>query len=222
VPDQVLALTPLLAGVCAVPQFIPQLRIAFISEDISGVSWAWAALTSVNNGVWCSYFVLSHYWTALVPGAAVTIVAGALAVQLARRRKSTRAGTVLIGAWIAITAIVGIGLGRAPLGAVLTGAFVLQVTPSLWTAYRTRDPAGISRGTWLLILAELCCWGLYGIRSSDPRLIVLGALGVTASILMLMRSSRRPAHAGRRDEPKGDKPCNQAMPAQGSRLTTPG
>jgi hypothetical protein len=45
------------------------------------------------------------------------------------------------------------------------------VTPSLWSAYRTRHPAGISRGIWLLILAELTCWGLYGIRSSDPRLI---------------------------------------------------
>ena len=70
---------------------------------------------------------------------------------------------------------------------MLTGAFVLQVSPSLWRAYRTRHPAGISRGTWLLILAELTCWGLYGIRSSDPRLITLGSLGVIASTLMLMR-----------------------------------
>jgi len=85
-------------------------------------------------------------------------------------------------------AIVGVGFGRAPLGAVLTGAFVLQVAPSLWRAYRTRHPAGISRGTWLLILAELTCWGLYGIRSSDPRLIALGSLGVIASTLMLTRA----------------------------------
>ena len=85
-------------------------------------------------------------------------------------------------------ALVDIGFGRAPLGAVLTGAFVLQVAPSLWGAYRIRHPAGISRGTWLLILAELACWGLYGIRRSDPRLITLGTLGVTASTLMLIRA----------------------------------
>ena len=65
---------------------------------------------------------------------------------------------------------------------------MVQMAPSLWSAYRTRHPAGISRGTWLLILAELTCWGLYGIRSSDPRLITLGSLGVIASALMLMRS----------------------------------
>jgi hypothetical protein len=62
------------------------------------------------------------------------------------------------------------------------------VTPLLWSAYRTRHPAGISRGIWLLILAELTCWGLYGIRSSDPRLITLGSLGVIASTLMLIRA----------------------------------
>lgn len=185
---QLLALAPVLAGVFAVPQFVPQLRIALTDEDISGVSWTWAALTSVNNAAWCAYFVLSHYWTALIPGGAVMIVAGALAAQLAKRGKTTSASTTLIAAWSALLAIIDIGFGRAHLGAVLTGAFVLQVAPSLWRAYRTRQPAGISRGTWLLILAELTCWGLYGLRNSDPRLITLGSLGVIASALMLMRA----------------------------------
>jgi hypothetical protein len=185
---QLLALAPVLAGVFAVPQFVPQLRIALTHEDISGVLWAWAALTSINNAAWCAYFVLSHYWTALIPGGGVTIVAGALAAQLAKRGKTTTASATLIVAWSALLAIVGIGFGRATLGAVLTAAVVLQVTPSLWSAYRTRHPTGISRGTWLLILAELACWGLYGIRSADPRLITLGSLGVIASTLMLMRA----------------------------------
>jgi uncharacterized protein with PQ loop repeat len=184
---QVLALAPILAGIFAVPQFLPQLRIALTEQDISGVSWTWAALTSVNNAAWCAYFVLSHYWTALIPGAAVAIVAGALAAQLAKRGKSTGPYTTLIIAWSGLLAIVEIGFGRATLGAVLTGAFVLQVAPSLWSAYRTRNPAGISRGTWLLILAELTCWCLYGIRNSDPRLTTLGSLGMIASTLMLMR-----------------------------------
>jgi hypothetical protein len=101
---------------------------------------------------------------------------------------ATSASTTLVSGWAALLVIVGIGFGRESLGTVLTAAFVLQVTPSLWSAYRTRHPAGISRGTWLLILAELTCWGLYGIRSSDPRLITLGSLGVIASTLMLIRA----------------------------------
>jgi hypothetical protein len=71
---------------------------------------------------------------------------------------------------------------------------VLQVTPSVWTAYRTHQPSGIARGTWLLILAELLCWGLYGLHQSDPRLAVLGWTGVAASVLVLARvQSRRHA-----------------------------
>jgi uncharacterized protein with PQ loop repeat len=187
---QLLALAPILAGIFAVPQFVPQLRVALSDRDIHGVSWAWATLTSINNAAWSAYFVLSHYWTALIPGAAVTIVAGALAAQLAARGKVGRLSAAIVAAWTALLAIVGIDAGRAPLGAALTGAFVLQMTPSLWSAYRTPNPSGISRGTWLLILAELVCWGLYGIRNSDPRLITLGSLGVIVSLLMLSRAGR--------------------------------
>jgi hypothetical protein len=70
---------------------------------------------------------------------------------------------------------------------MLTGAFILQVTPSIWTAYRTQRPTGISRGTWTLILGELSCWLTFGLHQSDPRLIVLGCSGVAAAILMLGR-----------------------------------
>ncbi|MFZ0164598.1 MAG: hypothetical protein WAL12_13535, partial [Trebonia sp.] len=58
---------------------------------------------------------------------------------------------------------------------------------SIWTAYRTARPSGVSWVTWLLILGELGCWLAYGVHESDPRLTVLGALGVTASLLMLAR-----------------------------------
>jgi hypothetical protein len=75
-------------------------------------------------------------------------------------------------------------------------SLVLQVAPSVWTAYRTDRPTGISPGTWRLIFAELLCWGVYGLHRSDPRLTVLGWTGVTASVLMLARArglaQRRP------------------------------
>ena len=46
---------------------------------------------------------------------------------------------------------------------------------------------GVSGGTWLLIFCELSCWMSFGFYKSDPRLIILGCTGVTASILMLSR-----------------------------------
>ena len=93
----------------------------------------------------------------------------------------------MIGAW-ATTLVTVCGVaGRAGLGTLLAGAFVVQVAPSLWAAYRTARPSGISAGTWTLILGELACFLLYGLHESDPRLIALGSTGVVASTLMLAR-----------------------------------
>jgi hypothetical protein len=159
-------------------------------------------LTSVNNGAWVVYFTLSAYWTALVPSSSATLLAGALAVMLARRGRATALPAVLIGAWAALLAAVSTVAGRGGLGTLLTAAFVLQVTPSVWTAYRTARPTGISRGTWLLILGELSCWTAFGVHKSDPRLLILGLTGVAASLLMLDRI-RRIARAERSTAPGG-------------------
>ena len=188
------SLLPLVAAVLAVPQFLPQLARLHRTGDTAGVSWSWAALTSINNAAWAGYFALSGFWTALVPAISATVLAGTLAVMLARRGAGfPRRPAALALAWAALL-IAAAGLaGRAGLGTALTAAFLLQVTPSVWTAYRAGRRTGIAAGTWLLILGELACWGVFGIYQSDPRLIVLGATGVAASLLVLARVARPPA-----------------------------
>jgi hypothetical protein len=181
---------PIAAAAFAIPQFLPQLRKLQRTDDPAGVSWPWAALTSVNNAAWFAYFALSAYWAALVPSSSATLLAGALATMLARRGQARARPAVLVGAWAALLAAALAVAGRAGLGTLLTAAFVLQVTPSLWTAYRTARPTGISQGTWLLILGELSCWATFGLYRSDPRLVVLGFTGVAASLLMLARIRR--------------------------------
>jgi hypothetical protein len=109
--------------------------------------------------------------------------------MLSRRGETSARAAFLIGAWAASLGAGFAVAGRAGLGTLLTASFVLQVIPSIWTAYRTANPSGISRGTWLLILGELLAWALYGFHKSDPRLIVLGCTGVAASILVLTRSA---------------------------------
>ena len=96
---------------------------------------------------------------------------------------------VLASAWAVVLLTAAAAFGRAGLGSALAVAFLLQVTPSVWTVYRSRDTTGVSRGTWLLIFGELLCWGVFGIHEADPRLIVLGATGVVASLLVLARVS---------------------------------
>jgi uncharacterized protein with PQ loop repeat len=193
---------PIAAAAFAIPQFLPQLLKLRRTDDTAGVSWPWATLTSVNNAAWLAYFALSAYWTALMPSASATLLAGALATMLARRGQARARPAVLIGAWVALLAAAFAVAGRGGLGALLTAAFVLQVTPSVWTAYRTARPTGISQGTWLLILGELACWTTFGIHKSDPRIIILGLTGVAASLLMLARIRRttevRPSTAPQR------------------------
>jgi len=181
---------PIAAAAFAIPQFLPQLRKLRATDDTAGVSWPWATLTSVNNAAWLGYFALSGYWAALVPASSATLLAGALAAMLARRGQATARPAVLIGAWVALLAAALAVAGRAGLGILLTAAFVLQVSPSIWMAYRTARPTGISQGTWLLILGEVSCWTSFGVHKSDPRLMVLGFTGVAASLLMLGRIRR--------------------------------
>ena len=159
-------------------------------------------LTSVNNAAWLVYFALSGYWTALVPASAAALLAGALATMLALRGQAKGRPALIITAWAALLTAALTVAGRAGLGTLLTAAFVLQVTPSIWTAYRTDRPTGVSYGTWILIFGELACWTTFGVHNSDPRLMILGFTGVTASVLMLARiystSEIQPLRAPRR------------------------
>lgn len=183
---------PLVAAALAVPQFLPQLARVRRAGTTAGVSWSWAALTSVNNAAWLAYFALSGFWTALVPAISATVLSGLLAVELARRGGGVPKRPMgLASVWAVVLITAAAAFGRAGLGSALAVAFILQVTPSVWTVYRSRDTAGVSRGTWLLIFGELLCWGVFGIHEADPRLIVLGVTGVVASLLVLARVSWR-------------------------------
>ena len=181
---------PIAATVFAVPQFLPQVLKVRATRDTAGVSWSWATLTSLNNAAWIAYFALEHYWTALIPSSSATMLAATLAVLLSIRGRARLRPAILIGTWAVMLVAAYVILGRTGLGALLTAAFAVQVAPSLWTAYRTEHPTGISSGTWLLILGELTCWLTFGLHKSDPRLITLGLTGVTASALMLARIRR--------------------------------
>jgi uncharacterized protein with PQ loop repeat len=196
--SDLLAAAPIVAAGFAVPQFLPQIHKLLTTRDTAGVSPSWAALTSVNNAAWLTYFIMSRYWTALIPSTSATLLAGTLAVLLLRRRRPGPRPAALIAAWAIALAAVGATAGRAGLGTLLTAAFLLQVMPSLWTAYRTPRPTGISVGTWLLILGELTCWLTFGLHTADPRLITLGTSGIIVSALMLARihrTTRRPLPA---------------------------
>ena len=204
---------PIAATAFAVPEFLPQILKFRATRDTAGVSWAWATLTCLNNAAWIAYFALEHYWTALVPSSSATALAGTLAIVLSVNDRPRLRPSALIAAWAAMLVAAYLILGRTGLGALLTAAFVVQVAPSIWTAYRTERPTGVSAGTWLLILGELSCWLTFGLYKSDPRLITLGLTGLTASALMLARIRRasRQERASRREPPRRQDVLNRGQ-----------
>lgn len=195
--EHLLDYLPIAAAAFGIPQYLPQIVKLRVTHDTAGVSWSWAALTSLNNTAWLAYFLLSHYWTASIPSSAAASLAGTVAIMLARRGLVTPRAAVLVGGWATLLVTSYAVAGRAGLGTLLAAASLVQVTPSIWTAYRTTRPTGISRGTWLLLLGELSCWTVFGLYQSDARLISLGVTGVIASLLMLGRTLRLPYRAAR-------------------------
>src|SRR5690349_18143115 len=135
---------PLVAAAFGIPQYLPQFVRLRTTRDTAGVSWSWATLTSLDNAAWLGYFAASRYWAATVPATCAAVLAGVIAAVLTRRGcASTRAGLAIAG-WVALLVAGFAVAGRAGLGALLTGAFAVQVVPSLWTAYRTARPTGLA------------------------------------------------------------------------------
>jgi hypothetical protein len=186
-PMDPIAVLPVLAAGFAVPQFVPQILKLRATEDAAGVSTSWAVLTGINNAAWFGYFAASRYWFALIPSSSAALLGGLLGLMLSRRHPMGRRSVVMIGAWTVMLAAAA-SVDRRLLGAVLTAAFLIQVVPAVVTAYRTRLPTGIARGTWLLILGEVSCWAVFGTANRDGPLIVLGATGMISALLMLHRA----------------------------------
>jgi hypothetical protein len=184
----VVAVLPVLAAGFAVPQFLPQILKLRRSRDTAGLSTPWALLTGINNAAWFGYFAASRYWFALIPSSSAAVLGVSLGMMLMRcGRGLAGRSSVLIGAWTVVLVLAG-ALDRRLLGIMLTGAFLVQVVPAVTTAYRTRHPTGIARGTWRLVLAEVSCWAVFGAANHDGPLILLGTTGIASALLMLHRA----------------------------------
>jgi uncharacterized protein with PQ loop repeat len=186
-----IAALPVLAAGCAVPQFVPQILKLRRTHDTAGLSTLWALLTGINNAAWFGYFAASHYWFALIPSSSAALLGASLGIMLMRRGRGLAwRSRLLVRAW-PLALIVAAAIDRRLLGVMLTGAFLVQVLPAVTTAYRTRHPTGIARGTWRLILAEVSCWAVFGVANRDGPLIVLGTTGIASALVMLHRAGSK-------------------------------
>ncbi|MFP5332813.1 MAG: hypothetical protein ACLGHX_10700 [Acidimicrobiia bacterium] len=180
-------LSVIAATVMAWWSLIPQIRKLVRTGDAAGVSGTWPAIGLVSNAGWTAYLVSQELWAA-VPSTSVMVF-----FYLVVMRSLHRAGLPVIGAvWRGLYSIgilvVTFVLGSwHALGLVLGWAYVPQLAPAVWSAYRTSDPSGVSSGTWALIGVEAALWVVYGWLLGDAPVVVFGGVGVVASVLILFR-----------------------------------
>ena len=92
--------------------------------------------------------------------------------------------------WLAVFVIRYPAADLAGVGTVLAFAFIVQVAPSIWSAYRSSDLFGASIVTWRLTLAEGVLWFSYGWTKGDAAVVAFGTFGAIAGVLMIQRIGR--------------------------------
>lgn len=168
-------------AIAVLPQVLRILRV----RSTAGVSPVWAMLGVVSTAAWVVYTGARGLWWATVADALSCLAYTATVVVLARNGVRPR---YLAGAlWLSVFVLGYLAGGLSGMGAVLAIAFLIQVGPSIWTAYRTTDLLGASLGTWLLTCTEGALWGFYGLIKGDLAVIVFGAMALVASLLMVFR-----------------------------------
>jgi hypothetical protein len=177
------------ATVLAVAASVPQLRRVIASHDVRGVSITTPVLGVGTELAWAAYAGAAELWSALPEALLMVVGNAALAVALARRGVRLRSALAAGLAWVAVLAAVTACAGLLGLAVALALGYAVQITPAVWTAWRTTSPTGIAASTWALVGAEGVLWAAYGIHHRDVATAGFAAIAITAAALTLVRKA---------------------------------
>lgn len=176
-----------LATISTVTFLLPQIVKLVRTRDSEGVSTTWPALGFVINVGWLVYLISQELWASLFAPFA-TFLAYAVTMWAVGRTGRDLSKSYLRGLFAAgVLTTAAIFGGWEVLGVVLGVSYGVMLTPSIWTAYRTAIPSGISPLTWWIGLLEALLWGYYGWFHSDQGILTFMVVGVVGSGLMLLR-----------------------------------
>ncbi len=185
------------ATITTLVYLIPQIVKLVRTGDSAGVSATWPSIGVVANIGWTVYVVYRGLWASVA--APVGTVAGYAIILWALRRAgrpltASLARGALFAVILVATTMIG---GWTALGVALGLSFAVSLSPSLWTAYRTPRPTGISPGTWALGIVEAALWGFYGWHHADAGIITFSVVATAGAVAMLARYvvTNRPASA---------------------------
>lgn len=173
----------LVSASCAWPQ-VARIRR---SGDVRGVSAAAVALTISSELGWSIYLGDERLWAAIPEGVVNITASVVLFVTIARCGARWTTAASAATAWLAVLLAARWAGGPSAIAALLAVAYLVQLSPAVWTAFRCSDPYGISPTTWILRLAESLLWGSYGVLEADVPLQVFGVIGTAESTAILLR-----------------------------------
>ena len=163
---------------------VPQLARLVRARHARGVSVDTAATSSVVSFGWAAYGVLTGQpYVSFATGSSGSIFAiiTVLALRLGRQAREFRIAPV----WLGVLLLAGIAAGNDGLGVALPISVLAANIPQLRVAYKERNLADLSLGTWLLSIADGLVWGIYSIVQHDRAIVVYGALQLTTSGLIV-------------------------------------
>lgn len=189
----------LIATALAVSFLVPQILKLRRTGVAAGVSTTWAAIGAVTNAVWTAYLASAELWLAMVATGVATVLYTVTFRLLVRAGEQWRGPVLFAVLWVAALGSVALLGGADTLGVVLGLSYVVSVAPGVWRAYRTPDPAGISPGSWAIMLTAGPLWFFYGSFYEDAAVMIYAVTAFIAAALVLARYAytrpRSPARA---------------------------
>ena len=210
-------LAALTATLLAVVAAAPQLRRVLVAGDAAGVSLTSSTLGVSTELAWVVYASASGLWSALPEAVAMSFADAALAIGVVRRGVPAGRAVVAALGWLVVLLGASSLGGLTTLGALLAGAYAVQVGPAIWTVWRTPSPTGVAAATWSLVGVEGALWCVYGLHHGDPAITSFGIIAMVAAAATLARKATTARAPTPPDEPEVRGPELSTM----SRITVP-
>jgi uncharacterized protein with PQ loop repeat len=185
----------IVATIGTVTFLIPQIVKLLRTGDSAGVSPTWASIGMVTNIGWFTYLVSQGLWAPILAPLVTTVAYAITLWALVRSGRDPRRSLWIGAGWGILLVFSAASWGWSVLGVVLGFSYAVMLAPSVWEAYSTDDPSGVSPGTWWIGLAEAALYGYYGLFHADTGIMIFAVVGMLGSALMLLRyyNTRRPA-----------------------------
>lgn len=187
-----------IASVVFLVRLMPQPLRTLRTGHVAGVSAVAAMNSLIADAAWLLYGVTGHVLAVTLVSVPALLASAWTCFLL--RPAVRRTDAVLSSFWLTAVAICA---GAGAMTVVLSLTVVVCCGPAVWSAFRTRHPAGLSRWTWWLAVADAASWGTYGALIGDRPLEMYGiVMSVTAAAMLIRLRAAKAYPKDRPDAPR--------------------